>query len=62
MLSFTDDVNLKLVPDTEKYQFIETTIGAGVSMICKGYAEALKILVNILHITILVNLLHISNT
>ena len=40
MLSFTDDVNLKLVPDTEKYQFIETTIGVDVSMICKGYAEA----------------------
>ena len=62
MLSFTDDVNLKLVPDTEKYQFIETTIGVGVSMIYKGYAEALTMLVNILHITILVNLLHISNT
>ena len=40
MLSLTDDINLELVPDTEKYQFIETIIGVGVSMICKGYAEA----------------------
>ena len=36
MLRFTV-VNLRLVSDIEKYQFIESTIR---SMICKGYAQA----------------------
>ena len=35
MLRFTD-VNLKLISDIEKYQFIESTITGG----NKGYAEA----------------------
>ena len=39
MLRFTD-VNLKLISDIEKYQFVESTIREGISMICKGYAEA----------------------
>ena len=39
MLRFTD-VNLKLISDIEKYQFFESTIRGGISMICKGYAEA----------------------
>ena len=38
MLSITD-VNLKLISDTEKYQFIESTIRGGISMICKDYPE-----------------------
>ena len=39
MLRFID-VNLKLISDIEKYQFIESTIRDGISMIWKGYAEA----------------------
>ena len=39
MLRFTD-VTLKLISDVEKYQFIESTIRGGISMIYKGYAEA----------------------
>ena len=39
MLRFTD-VSLKLIPDIEKYQLFESTIGGGISMICKRYAEA----------------------
>ena len=39
LLRFTD-VNLKLISDVEKYQFIESTIRGGISLICKGYAEA----------------------
>ena len=39
MLRFTD-VNLKLVSDTEKYQFIGSTIRGAISMICKGHAES----------------------
>ena len=39
MLRFTD-VNLKLISDIEKYQFFESTIRGGISMICRGYAEA----------------------
>ena len=39
MLRFTD-VNLKLMSDIEKYQFIENKIRGDTSMICKGYAEA----------------------
>ena len=38
ILSFTD-VNLKLMSDIEKFQFTETTIRDGISLICKGYAE-----------------------
>ena len=38
MLRFTD-VNLKLISDIEKYQFIESAITGGISMVCKGYAE-----------------------
>ena len=33
------DVNLKLISDIEKYQFIESTIRGGISLIGKGYAE-----------------------
>ena len=39
MLRFTD-VNLRLISDIEKYQFIERTIIGNISMICKGYSEA----------------------
>ena len=39
MLKFTD-VTVKLISDIQKYQFIENTIKGGISMICKGYAEA----------------------
>ena len=39
LLWFTD-VNLKLISDIEKYQFFESTIKGGISMIFKGYAEA----------------------
>ena len=39
MLRFTD-VTLKLISDVEKYQFIESTIRGGISMIYKGYAKA----------------------
>ena len=39
MLKFTD-VNLKLISDTEKNQFIESTIRGGISIICKGHTEA----------------------
>ena len=39
MLKFTD-VNLKLISDADNYQFIESLIKGGVSMICKGYAES----------------------
>ena len=38
-LRFTD-VNLKLISNTDRYQFIDNTIRAGIFMICKGYAEA----------------------
>ena len=38
MSRFTD-VNLKLISDIEKDQFIETTIRGGISKICKGYTE-----------------------
>ena len=33
------DVNLKLISDIEKYQFIGNTRTGGISMICKWYAE-----------------------
>ena len=39
VVRFTD-VNLKLITDIEKYQFDESTIRGGISMIFKGYAEA----------------------
>ena len=39
MLRFTD-VNLKLISDISKYQFIESTKKVGISMICNGYREA----------------------
>ena len=39
MLRFTY-VNLKLISDIKKYQLVESTIMGGISMICKGYAEA----------------------
>ena len=39
MLSFAS-VNLKLISDIEKYQFIETTIRGNISIMCNGYAEA----------------------
>ena len=39
MLRFID-VNLKLISNFEKYQFIESTIKGGISMICKEYCEA----------------------
>ena len=41
MLSFTD-VNLQLISDTEKYQFFNSTIRVGASVICKSYARAKK--------------------
>ena len=34
------DVNLKLISDIQKYQFVESTIRGDISIICKGYAEA----------------------
>ena len=36
------DVNLKQISDIEKYQFAESMIICGISMICKDYAEANK--------------------
>ena len=39
MLRFTD-VNLKVISDVAKYQFIESTIRGGISIVCKSYAEA----------------------
>ena len=39
MLRF-NDVNLNPISDIEKYQFTESMIRDGISMICKGYAEA----------------------
>ena len=39
MLRFTN-VNLKLILDIEKYRLVESLIRGGISMICKGYAEA----------------------
>ena len=38
MLTFTD-FDLKLFSDIEKYQFIESLIRGGISVICKGYTE-----------------------
>ena len=38
MLKFTD-VNIKLISDTEKHQFVESMIRGAISMICKGNAE-----------------------
>ena len=32
----------KLISDIEKYQFIKSMIGCGISMISKGYAEGLN--------------------
>ena len=39
MLRFTD-VNLNLISDTEKYQFVEIMIRGDISMIYEGDAEA----------------------
>ena len=39
MLKFID-VNLKLISDIGKCQFIESSIRGGISMTCKNYAEA----------------------
>ena len=39
MLKFTGP-HLILASDIKKYQFVESLIRVGVSMICKGYAEA----------------------
>ena len=39
MLRFTD-VNLKLISDIGKYQFIESTMRGGIFMTCKGCTEA----------------------
>ena len=39
MLTFTN-MNLKIISDIEKYQFIVSTIRYGISMICKECAEA----------------------
>ena len=39
MLRFAD-IDLKLISNTLKYQFIENTIWVGISLFCKGYAEA----------------------
>ena len=41
MLRFTN-VNLKLISDIENYQFAESAIKGGISMSCKGSAEANK--------------------
>ena len=38
-LRFTD-IHLKLISGIEKYHFIENTVRGGISMICKGCAEA----------------------
>ena len=38
MLRFPD-VNLKLISDIGQYQFVESTVRGGVSMIFKGYAK-----------------------
>ena len=38
MLKFTD-VNVKLISDVEKYQFVESVIRSAISMICKGYVK-----------------------
>ena len=43
MLRFIE-VNLKLISDIEKYKLIQGAISGGVSMTCKGYAEANKFL------------------
>ena len=40
MLTFKN-IDLKLISNSEKYQFIESTISGGISMICKSYAEVL---------------------
>ena len=34
------DIDLKLISDVKKYQFLESTIRGGISMICKSYAES----------------------
>ena len=39
MLIFTD-VNLKLISDISKYEFIESAKKVGISMICNSYCEA----------------------
>ena len=39
MLKFFD-INLKLISDIEKFQFIVCTICGRISIICKGYTEA----------------------
>ena len=39
MVRFTD-ANLKLISDIKKYQFVESAIRGGISMICRQYAEA----------------------
>lgn len=39
MVRFTDD-NLKLISDTEKYQFSESTIRGDISMISGRYKQA----------------------
>ena len=39
MLRFTD-ANIKLLWNIEKCQFLENTIRSGISIVCKGYAEA----------------------
>ena len=33
------DVNLKLISDIERYQFVESIARGAISMICKGYAQ-----------------------
>ena len=38
MLRFLD-IDLKLISDVKKHQFLESTIRGGISMICKSYAE-----------------------
>ena len=38
MLRFPD-INLKLISDIGQYQFVESTVRGGVSMIFKGYAK-----------------------
>ena len=57
MLRFID-VNLKVISDVAKYQFIESTIRGGISIICKGYAEANN---KFLNHKMLINLLNISS-
>ena len=58
MLRF-NNVNLKLISDTERKKFIESTVRGSISMICKRYAEANNKLLNV---TMLTNLLYISYT